>query len=187
VAEPVDVTAATLPSPVVAIRWCLLVVSVLAAGGCDNGDGATSSTVTSPSSVVEPAGFGTISVTIVTPGGSERELCLYLADTPARRSRGLMGVTDLGGFDGMLFRYDAPHDGQFWMSNTLLPLSIAFYAPDGGFVSATDMEPCPPGTECPLYGAQAAYTTAVEVPQGGLGGLGLVPGSSLTIGSSPCR
>ena len=61
-----------------------------------------------------------------------------------------MGVTSLGGADGMLFRFGADHSGSFWMKDTILPLSIAFFAGDGAFVSATDMEPCPPDSEsCP--------------------------------------
>jgi uncharacterized membrane protein (UPF0127 family) len=171
----------------------MALVLFLGAGACGgDGDGAgetTAATVEGWVSSVgseEPAGFDTISVTITEPDGEARSMCLYLADTPELRSRGLMDVTDLGGRDGMLFRYDAPHDGRFWMKDTLLPLSIAFYAEDGTFVSATDMDPCPPGTECPFYTADGLYTAAIEVPQGPLGDLGLVPGSSLTLGSSPC-
>jgi uncharacterized membrane protein (UPF0127 family) len=168
----------------------MVLVLVLGAGAC-GGDGDAVGETTAPSAASsagpgEPAGFDTISVTITEPDGEERSMCLYLADTPELRSRGLMGVTDLGGRDGMLFRYDAPHDGRFWMKDTLLPLSIAFYAEGGAFVSGTDMDPCPPGTDCPFHTADGPYTAAIEVPQGALGDLGLVQGSSLTIGSSPC-
>jgi uncharacterized membrane protein (UPF0127 family) len=173
----------------VTFRWCALAL-LLAASAC-GGDGgadgeATSPTVATSVGAAEPVGFDTISVTVTEPDGDARSMCLHLADTPELRSRGLMGVTDLGGRDGMLFRYDGPHDGRFWMKNTLLPLSIAFYAEDGAFVSATDMDPCPPDTDCPYYSADAPYTAAIEVPQGALGALGLVPGSSLAVGSSPC-
>ena len=36
-----------------------------------------------------------------------------------------------------------------------MPLSIAFFAADGSFVSATDMEPCltGPADACPRYAA----------------------------------
>jgi uncharacterized membrane protein (UPF0127 family) len=190
----VPVTAATLPSGHVTWRWCVLVGSLVLAGACTGSDDAgetaegAASTVTSPAaSGVVPSGFGTISVTVTLPDGSQRELCLHLADTPELRSRGLMEVTDLDGLAGMLFRYDEPHDGRFWMRNTLLPLSIAFYGPDGQFVSATDMEPCPPDADCPRYSAEDVFTAAVEVPQGDLAELGLVAGSTLQLGASPCR
>ena len=53
-----------------------------------------------------------------------------------------MFVTDLGAADAMAFRYPSPHTGSFWMKNTLMPLSIAFFAPTGEFLDAFDMEPC---------------------------------------------
>jgi uncharacterized membrane protein (UPF0127 family) len=175
-----------------------LVAAPLVAGACSGGDDAsapaasvsvpaTSTGVESVADGVLPVGFDTVSVTVVEPDGTERGLCLYLADDPELRSQGLMGVTDLGGRDGMLFRYDAPHDGRFWMKDTVLPLSIAFYGEDGAFVSATDMAPCPPGTDCPHYAAAAPFTAAIEVPQGDLPQLGIVEGSTLAIGASPCR
>jgi uncharacterized membrane protein (UPF0127 family) len=180
----------------VRFRWCLLGGALIAGGGCGGGDDASAPATTaagvgatiaaSVADGVLPTGFETVSVTVVGPDGTERGLCLYLADQPELRARGLMGVTDLGGRDGMLFRYDAPHDGRFWMKDTVLPLSIAFYVEDGGFVSATDMDPCPSGTECPRYAAAGPFTAAVEVPQGDLPDLGLVEGSTLAIGAAPC-
>lgn len=173
--------------------WTLVALILVVAGACSGDDGddagddaadAADATVTTAG--VVPEGFGTISVHVTGPDGTVRSLCLHLADTPELRSQGLMRVTDLDGREGMLFRYDTPHDGRFWMRDTVLPLSIAFYAPDGSFVSTTDMEPCPPGTECPLYSAAGPYTAAIEVPQGDLPGLGLVAGSTLAIDASPC-
>ena len=72
-----------------------------------------------------------------------------------------MSVTSLGGADGMLFRFGAEQTASFWMKDTVLPLSIAFFADDGAFVSATDMEPCPPGTSLPAsyYGATGRTPT----------------------------
>jgi uncharacterized protein len=165
----------------------LLVALVLTAACAGDDDDVTDTQPVAPSgSEVVPAGFGTVAVTVTRRDGSVRSLCLHLADTPELRSRGLMEVTDLGGLAGMLFRYDEPHAGRFWMKDTVMPLSIAFYGEDGRFVSATDMDPCPPGTDCPYYGAEADFTAAIEVPQGDLAGLGLVEGSTLTIGASPC-
>jgi uncharacterized membrane protein (UPF0127 family) len=72
------------------------------------------------------------------------------------------------------------------MKDTLIPLSIAFFGADGGFVSDADMVPCPPGTACPTYGAAGEYTTAVEVPAGGLPERGLVEGATLTVSDDDC-
>jgi uncharacterized membrane protein (UPF0127 family) len=172
-------------------RWLARVALALslipAVGACadDDGNGAGGPAVITTAGAV-PEGFGSVSVQVTAPDGTVRSMCLHLADTPALRRRGLMHVTDLAGREGMLFRYTEPHDGGFWMKNTVLPLSIAFYAADGSFVSATDMDPCPPDTDCPLSTAAGPYTAAIEVPQGNLVGLGLVAGSTLSIGSSPC-
>ena len=69
------------------------------------------------------------------------------------------------------------------MKDTLLPLSIAWYAADGSLVSTADMEPCPEGvTDCPVTTAGGRYRYAVEVPQGALDGLGLVEGSTIALG-----
>ena len=70
--------------------------------------------------------------------------CMLLAETEAQHNRGLMQVTDptLGGYDGMLFRFDADTNDQFYMRNTPMPLSIAFIASNGDVVSTTDMAPC---------------------------------------------
>ena len=96
-----------------------------------------------------------------------------------------MFVTDLGAADAMAFRYTDPHTGTFWMKNTVLPLSIAFFAPDGSFVESFDMEPCSTSS-CPNYSTPADFLVAVEVPQGGLDELGLVQGSSLRLVDLPC-
>jgi uncharacterized membrane protein (UPF0127 family) len=70
------------------------------------------------------------------------------------------------------------------MKDTLLPLSIAWFDQKGRFVSATDMAPCPDQSDCPLYGATAPYTVAIEVVQGGLSGLGIGPNSTISIGGA---
>ena len=117
--------------------------------------------------------------------GTVCEFCVWLADTPARRSRGLMFVTDLGEADAMAFRYPRPRTGTFWMKNTVLPLSIAFFAPDGRFLSSFDMEPCR-ADPCPNYRTADDFQVAVEVPQGDLAEFGLVEGSTLQLLDLPC-
>jgi uncharacterized membrane protein (UPF0127 family) len=105
--------------------------------------------------------------------------CAQLADTPATRGQGLMGQRTLGGYDAMVFRFDGPSTGGFYMFRTLLPLSIAFIGEDGGVVSTADMEPCPAAepSACPSVFATGPYVHAVEVEQGGLPARGIVPRS----------
>lgn len=136
-------------------------------------------------------GFGEVEVRIVEgPDGEPIVICVLVADTPEQRARGLMGVTDLGGYDGMLFRFEDDADGGFWMKDTLLPLSIAYLDADGAVVSTADMDPCPEGTaRCPSYAAAGPYRLALEVPQGGLDALGLTEGSParLEVTGDTCR
>ena len=111
-------------------------------------------------------GFDSATITI-----DEQQLAVAIADTPALRSRGLMGVTDLGGLDGMLFVFEESIDGGFWMKDTLIALDIAFFDADGAFVDRFTMEPCT-GDPCPVYRSSGSYRYAVEAPAGSLGFVG---------------
>ncbi len=123
-----------------------------------------------------------MTVRITDAGGEVCEKCLWLADESEERQTGLMEVTDLGEPSGMLFAFDGEVEGSFFMRNTPTPLSIAWFASDGSFVSSTDMDPCPDGTDpCPLFTATGPYRFAVEVFQGDLLDLGIGPGSSIEV------
>ena len=100
-------------------------------------------------------GFDSATITI-----DEQQLAVAIADTPALQSRGLMGVTDLGGLDGMLFVFEESTDGGFWMKDTLIALDIAFFDADGAFVDRFTMEPCT-GDPCPVYHSLGSYRYAV--------------------------
>ena len=107
--------------------------------------------------------------------------CLLLAETSEQTQRGLMEVTDpdLGGYDGMLFRFEADHDGGFYMRNTPQPLSIAYLDADGELVSISRMEPCADVDGCPTSPAGGPFRRTIEVPidAGGVAGLGIEPGA----------
>ncbi len=107
--------------------------------------------------------------------------CALLAETDQQWARGLMQRRDLSGYDGMVFDFKNAYTGQFFMKDTPLPLSIAWFDATGGFVSATDMEPCLDQPECPRYSAAGPYRYALEVPKGGLGALGVGSGSRLVL------
>ena len=122
---------------------------------------------------------------VTTAAGEVCEICVWRADTASQRSRGLMFVDDLGPGDAMTFTYPEPHTGSFWMKNTILPLSIAFFAPDGTFMTSFDMTPCT-ATQCPRYRTPRNFLVAVEAPLGGLADLGIGPGSTLGVLDVPC-
>jgi uncharacterized membrane protein (UPF0127 family) len=116
--------------------------------------------------------------------GTMSRHCGLLALTTAQQNQGLMNRTDLAGYDGMLFQFVDPTTTQFYMKDTLISLSIAWFDATGHFVSATDMTPCGAAAVCPLYHADGPYTVALEVAQGQLGHVGVGPGTSLIVGGS---
>lgn len=115
----------------------------------------------------------------------ENTRCAALAQTEQQRNRGLMGRTDLAGYDGMLFVFPSDTAESFYMKDTPMPLSIAWFDSGGRYVSSTDMEPCLDKPECPLYAAAGSYRYALEVPKGGLSGLGIGSGAVVSVGG-PC-
>lgn len=132
-------------------------------------------------------GFEEIGFTITDPQGAMAEWCALLAESDAQRAQGLMHQRDLRGYDAMLFRYDQPATGGFWMKDTLIPLAVAYFDADGRFLNAQGMDPCPPDSvSCPSYPAAAPFQYAIEVPRGGLGALGIGAGSQLALGGTPC-
>lgn len=160
--------------------------------GSGAADASTPSSSTGPTvtslptgSGVQPVDFPSTRAIVTAADGTTCELCLWLADTVEDRARGLMSVTDLGIGDGMAFRYPAPETGTFWMRDTVLPLTIAFFAPDGSYMNAFDMEPCTSLT-CLSYPTATDFLVAVEVEQGRLAELGLVEGSTLELLDTPC-
>lgn len=132
-----------------------------------------------------PSGFERVGATVTARDGAVCELCLWLADTAELRSQGLMSVTDLGQADGMAFVYPTRHTGTFWMKDTVLPLSIAFFGVGGAYVDAFDMEPCT-ADPCGHYPTPRDFMVAVETVQGGLSDLGIEPGSVLELTDVPC-
>ena len=133
-------------------------------------------------------GFEELAVSVDPGDGSSLLWCLLAALTQEQRARGLMEVTDLQGYSGMVFVYQDDVDNSFYMRNTPMPLSIAWFAADGSFVSAADMAPCDDRSDCPTYGATGPYRFALEVPQGQLPALGVGPGSKLELtGACPGR
>ena len=127
---------------------------------------------------------GETAISIEDPDGNVESCCVMVAASSAQRGRGLMEVTDLGGYTGMLFMWTADASGGFWMRNTPTPLSIAWFDADGDFVSDADMEPCGDSDDCPTYDPTGPYRFALEVLQGDLETIGAVPGSKLRIGGA---
>lgn len=131
------------------------------------------------------ADFGTVLVQVIGVGGATlADWCALLADTPDLQRRGLMAVTELEPWAGMVFLGDAERESAFWMRNTPLPLTVAYFDGDGRLVSSADMEPCEDSPDCPFYPPDGPYVFALEVPRGGLERLGIVEGTTVELGGS---
>jgi uncharacterized membrane protein (UPF0127 family) len=104
-------------------------------------------------------------VAFTTSAGRVRTGPVTVADTPSEREHGLMGVSHLAKDEGMVFLFDGPTRASFWMKDTLVPLSVAFWNRTGTVVDVLDMQPCA-SDPCPLYAPNGTYTTALEMNLG---------------------
>lgn len=111
------------------------------------------------------SGLPTGTLTISTGGGRQAALSVEIAETETTRETGLMGRTALAPDSGMVFLFDNPFAGGFWMKDTLIPLSIAFWNADGRIVGILDMQPCKTDN-CPVYTPPKPYVGAVEANLG---------------------
>ena len=132
-------------------------------------------------------GFDEVAVRVRLSAGAPapRVMCDLLARTEQQRQKGLMGQRNLAGYDGMVFAFDSDTLTPFHMRSTPLPLSIAWFERHGMFIAAADMAPCADSPQCPVTSPPGPYRVAIEVPQGNLSKLGLIPGATLSIGG-PC-
>lgn len=102
------------------------------------------------------------------------------AETPEQRAYGLMFRESLGEDEGMVFLFFERHEGGFYMKNTLIPLSIAFFDGEGEIVDILEMEPCE-ADPCEIYTPDAPYEGALEVNQGAFEEWGVQEGDRITI------
>ena len=109
-----------------------------------------------------------------------RSFDVEVADTTDERRTGLMGRETMSPYEGMAFLWTDPVIGSFWMKDTLIPLSIAFWDEGGRIVSIMDMEPCR-SDPCPTYTPDASYVGAVEVRQGELARRGVGVGDTVDL------
>jgi uncharacterized protein len=93
------------------------------------------------------------------------ELRVEIADSDAERRRGLMDRISLGADRGMVFLFEGPTDDGFWMKDTLIPLSIAFWDEEERIVAMLDMHPCR-ASPCQVYSPGVTYVGAVEANLG---------------------
>lgn len=106
-------------------------------------------------------GFATETIEV-----SGTRLTVWVADTPALRARGLRGVEALPqDVDGMLFSWETPTSAVFEMRDTLMPLDIWWFGPQGDLIGVTEMQTCLDG-DCTPYGSPGVVVWALETPAG---------------------
>ncbi len=86
-----------------------------------------------------------------------------IAQTMPQIMSGMMWRTNMAEMDGMLFVFGQPHRAQFWMRNTLLPLSCAYIDPEGTILELHDMKP---RDESPIPAATDQVQYVLEMNQG---------------------
>jgi len=117
---------------------------------------------------------------VVSTADGKVDLSVEVADTSEERAAGLMGREDLAPYDGMAFLWAEPVRATFWMKDTLIPLSIAFWDERGRIVTILDMDPCE-AEPCPSYTAGEPHVGAVEVEQGVLDERGVEVGDRVEL------
>jgi uncharacterized membrane protein (UPF0127 family) len=68
---------------------------------------------------------------VLESGGKSLTVQVELADTDAKRERGLMFRKELRDGQGMLFLFDEEGEHTFWMKDTLIPLDLIFVDASG--------------------------------------------------------
>jgi uncharacterized protein len=161
----------------------LLAIALTALAACGGGEAPPASSSAEPSTTSEPPVFERTTAMIVSRG-EQIELEVELAETDEQRAFGLMFREALPDETGMVFIFPADETGGFWMKNTLIPLSIAFFDKDGRIVRILDMEPC--GAEpCPVYDPGVEYRGALEVNQGAFHRWGVREGDFIRVKVRP--
>jgi uncharacterized membrane protein (UPF0127 family) len=147
--------------------------------GCSGGNEPAASPATT--GTTKPAGvaFPTGRV-VIEAEGVPRTLAVEIAETPEQQELGLMFRDFLPRNAGMIFVFPEDRARKFWMKNTLVPLSIAFYDRAGRIVSILDMEPCH-DDPCPVYDPGVPYRGALEVNQGLFADWGVAVGDRIRL------
>ena len=171
-------------------KLCLSVLFVILLGACAGSDAPGPAAQEGPCSKepssASPSPSASAGVTFATGKaileGDEGSVLLdiEIADSSEQHQQGLMNRTELDDCSGMVFIFFEETDGSFWMKDTLIPLSIAFFDIEGKIVRIMDMEPCEEDP-CPVYDPETSYIGALEVNQGSFEKWKIVEGDSVRV------
>lgn len=105
------------------------------------------------------------------------EIICDVVKTPQEIAQGLMGRHSLSRDSGMLFLFTTPTKSNFWMLNTNIPLSIAFFDSEGKILDIQDMHP---NTIDP-HSPESEFIGALEMNQGWFTTNKIKPGNIINI------
>lgn len=111
-------------------------------------------------SIILIASLHTCQITI-----GKETMKVEIANSDEARTKGLMGRKHLAGGSGMLFVFDQPKILSFWMKNTEIPLSIAFFDERKLLIDLFDMPVPPSNRQLPIFQSSKPALYALEVPQ----------------------
>ncbi len=115
-----------------------------------------------------------LSATEITIQGVRLEV--EIAATPESRSKGLSGRKTLAEGTGMLFTFEKAEICRFWMKDTLIPLSIAFFDEEKSLIEWKDMPP-PGESKLKFVSSSKPALFALEVPLGWFASHEIQPGA----------
>lgn len=114
-------------------RPCRLLIAwfALFCAGVGVADSPEAAADTAPDAAQLDQAFSRSALQIATPDARLHSFHVWIADTEARRARGLMFVKRLDDDAGMLFVYPSKQRIAMWMKNTYIPLDMLFVAANG--------------------------------------------------------
>jgi uncharacterized membrane protein (UPF0127 family) len=146
-------------------RWLMVLGLALGLAGCSKGE---------PAKPAVPKTVGDyFSIKI-----GDHPVRMQVAVLMPEMQRGLMGRSELGADDGMLFVYAKPEPVSFWMRNTLLPLDIGYFSPSGELLEVYALYP---HDEVPVRSISQNVQFALEMNQGWFKRTGVRPGAKLDL------
>jgi len=122
---------------------------------------------------------------VLGPDAAGTTLDVQIASTPQQQTRGLMGRTSLGRDEGLAYVFDPASTAAFWMKDTTIPLSVAFWDAHGRITGVLDMAPCR-ADPCHRYRSSVPYMGAVEANRGYFTRHGIGIGDRVRLDESAC-
>ncbi|MFK7957224.1 MAG: DUF192 domain-containing protein [Lysobacterales bacterium] len=108
-----------------------------------------------------------------------------VADAPAEQQRGLMFVTNMPEYQGMLFVFPREAPRSFWMKNCRIPLDILYFDSGLQLVSAQlNVPPCR-AEPCASYPSAGPARYVLELNAGMAQRLGVNQGDALELALTP--